>query len=211
MRTELRMALRLFAIATLAGGDGLGEAARAQDRTGANAYNACRLLTSSEINSLTEKDVIMAEVEEAAPERSICLWEDATGLVFKLTVYWTGGKQGWETWRASHRMGGAVLNEAERVEPDSIIKQGLVPGLGDAAYFSELLPSLLLKGDALAEMEMSLVPHPRGSSASSRRRCSLACDPCPARGVESGGGKGEREFYLSHPMPATGESDVTAD
>ena len=107
---------------------------------------------------MTEKKVLMANVEEAAPERSICQWEDSTGLVFKLTVYWTGGKQGWETWRAAQGMGGAVLSKEEGVHPDSIIHQGIVPGLGDAAYFSE--PSLLLKKDTLVELEMSLVPHP---------------------------------------------------
>jgi hypothetical protein len=162
MRPRLRVThpLSILLLLILAGYDGVGGAAHAQGRTGKNAYNACRLLTSPEINALTEKDVIMANVEEAAPERSICLWEDATGLAFKLTVYWTGGKQGWETWRAAQGMGNAALEKAEGVAPDSIIKQGLVPGLGDAAYFSELLPSLLLKGDALAEMEMSLVPHP---------------------------------------------------
>jgi hypothetical protein len=102
----------------------------------------------------------MANVVEAAPERSVCHWEDAAGIAFKITVYWTGGKQGWETWRAAQGMSGAMLNQAEGVHPDSIIKQGVVPGLGDAAYFSELLPSLLLKHDTLVEMEMSLVPHP---------------------------------------------------
>jgi hypothetical protein len=60
-------------------------------------------------------------------------------------VYWTGGKQGWETWR---------------IRSDSI-NQGLIAGLGDGAYFSELLPSLLLKNDTLVEMEMSMVPDPK--------------------------------------------------
>ena len=82
---------------------------------------------------------VLANVIEAAPERSVCHWEDSTGLVFKLTVYWTGGKQGWETWRTAQGIGGKTLSQAEGVHPDSIIKQGVVPGLGDAAYFSELL------------------------------------------------------------------------
>ena len=160
MLLPLRMVAPLLTAAVLACGDGAGEAARAQDRSGENAYNACRLLTSPEIDALTEKQVIMANVEEAAPERSICLWEDATGLAFKLTVYWTGGKQGWETWRVAQGLGGATLSAAEGVEPDSVIEQGVVPGLGDAAYVRELRPSLLLKGDVLAEMELSLIPHP---------------------------------------------------
>ena len=36
----------------------------------------------------------------------------------------------------------------------------VVSGLGDAAYFSKLLLSLLLKDDTLVGMELSLVPRP---------------------------------------------------
>jgi hypothetical protein len=160
MKPQMNSAFRLLAVAVLVSGDAVWGVAQAQGRSGKDAYNACRLLTSPEINALTERKVIMAEVVEAAPERSICQWEDAAGLAFKLTVYWVGGKQGWETWRAAQGMGGDVLSKAEGVHPDSIVKQGVVAGVGDAAYFSELLPSLLLKGDVLAEMELSLVPHP---------------------------------------------------
>ena len=160
MKTHSGSASRLLAMTALVAWGATAGPVHAQDRSGPNAYNACRLLTSPEIDALTGTDVLMASVEEAAPERSICLWEDSKGLVFKLTVYWTGGRQHWETWRTAQGLGAAVLRDAEGVAPDSVVRQGLVPGLGDAAYFSELLPSLLLKGDVLAEMEMSLVPHP---------------------------------------------------
>jgi hypothetical protein len=152
--------LCLLAMAGVACGEVGSRPASAQADPAKNGYNACRLLKSEELNALTETKVLMASVEEAAPERSVCQWEDSSGLVFKLTVYWKGGKQGWETWRAAHGLGGAMLTKEEGVHPDSVIKQGVVPGLGDAAYFSELLPSLLLKHDTLVEMEMSLVPHP---------------------------------------------------
>jgi hypothetical protein len=154
------MGLCLLAIAAAVCGEAGSRPVSAQADPAKNGYNACRLLKADELTALTEKKVLLASVEEAAPARSVCIWEDSAGPVFKLTVYWTGGKQGWETWRAAQGMGGAVLSKEEGVHPDSIIKQGVVPGLGDAAYFSELLPSLLLKQDTLVEMEMSLVPHP---------------------------------------------------
>jgi len=160
MEPKLTAGAWLLAIAVLAGPDGARHATTAQTTPAKASYNACRMLTSPEINALTETDVLMAEVVEAAPARSICQWEDSAGLVFKLTVYWSGGKQGWETWRAAQGMGGAILSKAEGVRTDSIIEPGVVPGLGDAAYFSKLLPSLLLKDDTLVEMELSLVPHP---------------------------------------------------
>ncbi|HYN04263.1 MAG TPA: DUF4824 family protein [Vicinamibacteria bacterium] len=40
----------------------------------------------------------------------------------------------------------------------AVVKQGLVPGIGDAAYFSEILPSLVLKSDTLFELKLSPVP-----------------------------------------------------
>jgi len=160
MTWKLTAGLRLLAIVAVACGDGTRGPAAAQASPAKSGYNACRLLKPPEIEALIEKPVLMADVVEAAPERSVCHWEDAAGIVFKITVYWTGGKQGWETWRTAQGMGGAVLSQAEGVHPDSIIKQGVVPGLGDAAYFSELLPSLLLKHDTLVELEMSLIPHP---------------------------------------------------
>ena len=160
MTWKLTAGLRLLAIVAVACGDGTRGPAAAQASPAKSGYNACRLLKPPEIEALIEKPVLMADVVEAAPERSVCHWEDAAGIVFKITVYWTGGKQGWETWRTAQGMGGAMLSQAEGVHPDSIIQQGVVPGLGDAAYFSELLPSLLLKHDTLVEMEMSLIPHP---------------------------------------------------
>ncbi len=160
MKWKLTAEICLLAVVAAGCGDSTRRPAEAPAAPGRDGYNACRLLKQPEIEALAEKQVLMANVVEAAPERSVCHWEDAAGIVFKITVYWTGGKQGWETWRAAQGMSGAMLNQAEGVHPDSVIKQGVVPGLGDAAYFSELLPSLLLKHDTLVEMEMSLIPHP---------------------------------------------------
>lgn len=158
MRPESTALVGLIGALLIAGEGSRQEIAAQGNR--ARGYNACRLLTAPEIDALTEKQVLLANVIEEAPERSICQWEDSAGLVFKLTVYWSGGKQAWETWRTAQGLGGAVLAEKEGVHPDSIVRQGVVPGLGDAAYFSELLPSLLLIKDTLFEMELSLIPHP---------------------------------------------------
>jgi len=40
-----------------------------------------------------------------------------------------------------------------------VVKQGPVAGIGDAAFFSDLLPSLVLKGDVLFEMNLFFVPN----------------------------------------------------
>jgi len=121
--------------------------------------NACHLLTHDEVSALVERKVVMAEQTEAGDTFSTCDWEDEGGVfAFGLTVYWSGGKEQWETWRLAQGLGDAALKSAEGVAASAVVKQGLVPGIGDAAFFSPLLPSLILKGDTLFEIKFSLAP-----------------------------------------------------
>ncbi len=125
----------------------------AQDR------NACHLLTHAEVSALVERKVTMADQTEASDTFSSCDWEDESGtFAFGLTVYWSGGKEQWQTWRLAQGLGDAALKRAEGVESGAVVKQGLVPGIGDAAFFSPVLPSLVLKGDTLLEIKFSLAP-----------------------------------------------------
>ena len=122
--------------------------------------NACHLLTHEEVSALVGRRVTMADQTEADDSFSTCDWEDEGGtFAFGLTVYWSGGKEQWQTWRLAQGLGDTVLERSEGVTASAVVKQGLVPGLGDAAYFSELLPSLVLKGDRLFEMKLTLVPN----------------------------------------------------
>ena len=101
----------------------------------------------------------MADQVEAGDTFSTCDWEDEAGVsAFSLTVYWSGGKEQWETWRLAQGLGDAALKSAEGVSGSDVVKQGPVPGIGDAAYFSPVLPSLVLKGDTLFEIKFSLAP-----------------------------------------------------
>ena len=78
------------------------------------------------------------------------------------------------------------MADAEGVGIDSlakagVVKAGPVAGLGDAAYFSDLLPSQVLKGDILVELTMSCSRTPRRSSGRWRRRCSSGSWRCRSR------------------------------
>lgn len=134
----------------------------AQARTQAvTDRNACHLLTHQEVGALAERKVTMADQTEADETSSTCDWELEDGtLAFGLTVHWSGGKERWQTWRLAQGLGDAVLKQAEGVSASEVVKQGLVPGIGDAAYFSEVLPSLVLQGDTLFELKLSPVPKP---------------------------------------------------
>ncbi len=128
--------------------------------------HVCRLLKADEIQAFLGPTVLLANVLEESPERSVCQYEDADDSpVFVLTIYWKGGKNQWNTSVAALKAGDKMLASSEGVGIDSLAKAGLVKagpvqGLGDAAYFSDLFPSLVLKGDLLLELNMALLKDP---------------------------------------------------
>ena len=137
------------------------EAAPAQSQR-----HICRLLQADEVQTFLGPTVALANVVEDEPERSTCQYEDKDGSpVFILTAYWKGGKNQWSASSAARKAGDKMLTDAEGVGIDSlakagVVKAGPVQGLGDAAYFSEMLPSLVLKGDILLELNMALLKNP---------------------------------------------------
>ncbi len=137
-----------------------GAAAQSAQAKAAADRNACHLLTHAEVSEIAGRKVTMADQSEAGDTFSTCDWEDEAGVsAFSLTVYWSGGKEQWDTWRLAQGLGEAALKSAEGVAASAVVKQGLVPGVGDAAYFSPLLPSLVLKDDTLFEIKFSLAPN----------------------------------------------------
>jgi hypothetical protein len=137
-----------------------GAAPSPMSQSPGQSRNACRLLTPDELKAL-EPSVVLGNVVAQEPEFSECNWEDENGIVLLgLKVYWSGGRQQWEIWRRAQGLGERMFQRAEGIGLDSVVQQGLVPGLGDSAYFSPLLPSLLLKGDVLVEIMMPTVERP---------------------------------------------------
>jgi hypothetical protein len=136
----------------------------------ARDQNACHLLTHEEVSALVEEKIVISDQTEAGETWSTCEWNNESGTSpFILTVYWANGKQEWETWRAAQGLGNEAFEQAEGVSADDVVKQGPVAGLGDAAYFSELLPSLVLKDDVLFEMNLFFVPRAETKFASLAR------------------------------------------
>ena len=128
-------------------------------------HHVCRLLKPDEVKALLAPTIVLANVIEEGPVRSVCQYEDDHSPVFILTVYWKGGKDQWNASTAALKAGDKMLAGSEGVGVDSlakaaVVKAGPVKGLGDAAYFSDLLPSLVLKGDVLLELNMALLKDP---------------------------------------------------
>jgi len=163
MKTKVLVAVAGLALASCRGAtpeaSSSDAAARKAPAKAAADRNACHLLTHEEVSEIAGRKVVMADQSEAGDAFSTCDWEDEAGVsAFSLTVYWSGGKEQWETWRLAQGLGDAALKSAEGASGREVVKQGLVPGIGDAAYFSPVLPSLVLKGDTLFEIKFSLAP-----------------------------------------------------
>lgn len=140
--------------------------AGAEEAPAQSQRHICRLLQADEVQTFLGPTVALANVVEDEPERSTCQYEDKDGSpVFILTAYWKGGKNQWNASSVARKAGDKMLADAEGVGIDSlakagVVKAGPVQGLGDAAYFSEMLPSLVLKGDILLELNMALLKNP---------------------------------------------------
>ena len=128
-------------------------------------HHVCRLLKPDEVKTLLAPTIVLANIIEEGPVRSVCQYEDDRSPVFILTVYWKGGRDQWNASTAAMKAGDKMLSGSEGTGVDSlakagVVKAGPVKGLGDAAYFSDLLPSLVLKGDVLLELNMALLKDP---------------------------------------------------
>ena len=127
--------------------------------------HVCRLLKPDEVKTLLAPTIVLANIVEEGPVRSVCQYEDERSPVFILTVYWKGGRDQWNASTAAMKAGDKMLAGSEGAGVDSlakagVVKAGPVKGLGDAAYFSDVLPSLVLKGDVLLELNMALLKDP---------------------------------------------------
>jgi hypothetical protein len=154
------------------GGNGEQAATSSSQRTGADR-NACDLLTVEEVGDVAGVPVMAREMSSASgpPKpatetnrvrgRSDCQWVDSKGQPRLIVVgYWTSGKEAWEIMGASHRMTRGIIEKQEDVVLDSVVKAGPVSGLGDKAFFSPILESLVLKDDILLQIATSLLPNP---------------------------------------------------
>ena len=121
--------------------------------------NACELVTTAEMAELAGEPV-EARAGKAGRGYSSCeYWGTRNEVPYlSVTAYWTGGRAAWETYRAATGIAADLMKAAEGVELDSITKPGPVPGLGDAAVYSELIPAAVLRGDQFLEIHLFYLP-----------------------------------------------------
>ena len=72
-------------------------------------HHVCRLLKPDEVKALLAPTIVLANVIEEGPERSVCQYEGDHSPVFILTVYWKGGKNQWNASTAALKAGDQML------------------------------------------------------------------------------------------------------
>lgn len=105
------------------------------------ARDACELIPADELATMIGQPMLARREVLERPDESVCAYAPAGGWsVLYVTAYWRGGRKEWEA-RELARGSGQALS-----------------GIGDAAHYGGILPSLVLSGDVLLEFAMPLLP-----------------------------------------------------
>ncbi|HJR64477.1 MAG TPA: hypothetical protein VJ803_12310 [Gemmatimonadaceae bacterium] len=126
--------------------------------------DACSVLTGEEVAAMTGEPVTVKR-GDVGRTFSECGWHGARTETpyIELTVYWRGGRDAWEARRMGYGIARQMIDRAEDVKLDSIVRPGPVPGLGDSAIYADLLPAIILEDDVLVEMMAFHLPNARGA------------------------------------------------
>ena len=126
--------------------------------------DACTLVSDEAISAMAGEEIVGEPQPSDYENTSECYYAPpGTDLgVLYLKVSWVGGIEEWETWKTVLGLTDDMLTASEGVSLDDINVAGAgpVPGLGDAAYYGGILPSYLLVGDVLVEINMPLLLDP---------------------------------------------------
>jgi hypothetical protein len=128
-------------------------------QTAGAVRSACDVLTAEDVQAAVGKPVV-ATPRPGTATKSECWYKSATSerIYFGLTVYWQGGQEEWKANQAGIKMAARMM-ESPDVNSDSIVVPGPIPGLGDLAVFSDIMPSYVLVGDTLLEFNTAELPH----------------------------------------------------
>lgn len=168
MRTDRHViAVVSLMLAACGGGDQpASEPAQAPEGSAAGATeaetaarSACDLLTREEIEAIAGEPIDVRSIETGQTESKCEYWGTVQQVPYLgLTAYWTGGQEQWDIQASGYAAAAELFRAAEGVELDSIVQPGPVPGLGDAAIYADLVPSVVLEGDVLLELFVFYLP-----------------------------------------------------
>ena len=146
-------------------GAGSGDKSKPPSPAAQRRQNACDLLDREDIEKITGKKLTMLNNIEDADQTTCELAPEGTpDTIMYVKVYWAGGKEMARIEQAAMGMAKAMLNEPG-VDIEKLTGSGGVKGLADAAYYSELMPSWVLKGDVFIQLLMPLFTRDQSTRA----------------------------------------------
>jgi hypothetical protein len=89
--------------------------------------------------------------DREAEDQTTCEVRDAAAtetVLVSVTAYWSGGRERAQSEKAAMGMAKSLMNEPD-VDIEALTGSGEAAGLADDAYYSNVMPSWLLKGDVM--------------------------------------------------------------
>ena len=131
-------------------------AATPQSTSGAGAQaprkNACALFDRAVIEAISGGPLeALHDIEEENKTTCELRQPGKSEVIVYVTVHWSGGKELARINQAAMSMAKQKLND-EDVDIEAITGSEKVRGLADKAYYSDVMPSWLLKNDVLIEV-----------------------------------------------------------
>ena len=125
----------------------------ASQRGGQPKRNACDFVDRAEIEKMAGTALnVVHDIQDT--DLTVCEMTDPTSkiAIFSVTVYWSGGKDRARAQEAALSMAQQMLKNAEDADMAALTGSEKAPGLADKAFYSDVLPSWVLKGDVMIEI-----------------------------------------------------------
>lgn len=117
----------------------------------ATGQNACALVDLAEIEAIAGvKLAMLHDVED--DDQTTCELRDPEGTVLTyVTVHWRGGKALADAEQTSVAMAGKLLGDKD-TDILALTGSESVKGLADRAFYSDVMPSWVVKGDVMVQV-----------------------------------------------------------
>jgi hypothetical protein len=120
---------------------------------GSARKNACDFVDRGQMEAILGTPVTLLH-DIQADDETACEVNDAKDSKVPLvtvTVLWKGGKDQADAEKAGLALAKSLMNEKD-ADIEALTGSGGVAGIADAAYYSDVMPSWLLKGDVLIKV-----------------------------------------------------------
>jgi maltose-binding protein MalE len=168
MATKLTGVLAIVLGVAAAACDGAASQSKSPEAKAAGKTNqaqpklrdACEVLTAADVQPYVTEQLVAKPGRKGNNQTTCEYW--GSDFVAGFSVVWEDGKSEFEMYNSATDLAAKMMAEPG-VNVDSVVKPGPVAGLGDAATYSDLMPSFVLVGDQLLQFQVMLVPNARAA------------------------------------------------